>query len=319
MANLGESSCFLKINFENMCIRQLLAIIGVILIGFSACKKPSTDNTEKWEGSGVMVFWDDVPQEARPIRLFYFVPAEANQSSPIVLVFHGVERNAIDYRNALISKARAYNFIVVAPEFSEEAFPTNNAYQLGNLFVDGEVPLPGQLNPSEVWTFSLIPKIVDFVKLRVPSKRSDVSFIGHSAGAQFLHRLLLFAPDLQVDKAVVSAAGWYTLPDDSVAFPYGIGATSLQSPTVRQFFARRVLVQVGQLDNDPNAPFLRRNAPSDLQGTNRLERAQYFFERSRQLAQNKQSAFVWSFHPIPGLNHNSSAALSHSADLLFQP
>jgi len=319
MANLEESSCFLKINFENMDIRQLLTRMVVILIGFSACKKDSTDNTEKWEGSGVMVFWDDVPQDARPIRLFYFVPADANQYSPLVFVFHGVERNAMDYRNALINKARAYNFILVAPEFSEDAFPTSNAYQLGNLFADGEAPQPGQLKPREAWTFSLIPKIIDFVKLRVPSKRNDVSFIGHSAGAQFLHRLLLFMPELQVDKAVVSAAGWYTLPDESVVFPYGIEATSLQRPNVTQFFARRILVQVGQLDNDPNAPFLRRNAPSDLQGTNRLERAQYFFERSRQLAQNQQSAFVWSFHPIPGLNHNYSAALAHSADLLFQP
>jgi pimeloyl-ACP methyl ester carboxylesterase len=47
-------------------------------------------------------------------------------------------------------------------------------------------------------------------------------FIAHSAGAQLLHRLLLFRPDPSASSIVVANSGSYTFPDLSWDFPYGL-------------------------------------------------------------------------------------------------
>ena len=45
---------------------------------------------------------------------------------------------------------------------------------------------------------------------------------GHSGGAQFLHRFALFVPNSKLGVGVCSNAGWYTVPETGVDYPYGI-------------------------------------------------------------------------------------------------
>jgi poly(3-hydroxybutyrate) depolymerase len=292
---------------------------GVMLItGLFACKKePSTGAL--WTGSNVATFLFEQGDSLRAIRLFYYVPKEAHESTPVVFVFHGVDRNAMQYRNALESRAANQNFILVAPEFSESNFPGSNPFQLGNVFVNGEAPTPGTLNPEEEWTFSIFPDLFQFVVDRTPSQVSNFHLLGHSAGGQFLHRLLLFKPNLPVARAVISAAGWYTLPTDTLDYPYGLGLAPVSVQNQRQFLETPITIQVGASDNDPNAPFLRRNVLADQQGTNRLERAIFFHSFAQSRAGALQSSFNWRLEVVPNLNHNYSPAIQVGADLLFKP
>jgi len=294
---------------------QTFGFIAVLLLLLS-CQK-EVDDVVFWKGSGVADFYDDVPTDARLVRIFYFVPEGANAQTPILMCFTGAERNAIEYRNTLKTIASEKNFIVVVPEFSEAAFNLN-AYNLGNLFLDGENPSLSTRVPEDEWTFSLVPRLWMFIQNQTGTQQAHPFVLGHSAGAQFLHRLLLFKPDFQIQKAVISAAGWYTLPDFLVDYPYGLQLTTATPAGVSQFFGSRVFIQVGSNDNNPNAASLRRTPEADAQGLNRLERAQYFYQTCTQTAQQTGASFSWSFHIAPGLNHNFGPAIVHGAGLLFQ-
>jgi hypothetical protein len=287
-----------------------------LLLFASACSdkdKPAT----QWEGSGMQVFYDEALSEPRSLRLFYYVPEKKQEKMPVVMVFHGIERNAIEYRDALISKAAAKGFILVVPEFSEEVFPGTNAYALGDMYPDGELPKADSLRPANTWSYAIVPRILQFVRMKTPAAGTEVMCIGHSAGAQFLHRALLFLPDFRVDAAVVSAAGWYTLPDQQVNFPYGTGISPADSTYHAAFFQRKIKVQAGMNDNNPNSSTLRHTPEADAQGLHRLARAQYFHNRCAQLAAQAGNPFNWSLHLIPNLGHDFTQAVNHSADLLF--
>lgn len=294
----------------------MTALPCALLLGAGACSdKNPPSNT--WQGTGMQVFYDEALNEARSLRLFYYVPESKGDKMPVVMVFHGIERNAIEYRDALIAKAEAAGFILVVPEFSEEVFPGSNAYALGDMYPDGELPKVDSLRPSKAWSFSIVPRILQFVRMKAPAAGTQVYAIGHSGGAQFLHRTLLFLPDFKVDAAVVSAAGWYTLPDKQVNFPYGTGLTPADSIYHAAFFQRKILVQVGMNDNNPNSSTLRHTPESDAQGLHRLARAQYFYNRCADLAGQSGKPFNWSLHQIPGLGHDFTQAINRSADLLF--
>ena len=62
------------------------------------------------------------------------------------------------------------------------------------------------------WAFTSIEYIFD-VLLVAGLKKNGYSLFGHSAGAQFAHRFVLFSPVGSRCLQVVSAnAGWYTMP-----------------------------------------------------------------------------------------------------------
>lgn len=291
----------------------------LLWFAITACTKKSPDPfTSAWSGSGVVVYQDYEPLASKQLRLFYYVPEGITAESPIVFIFHGAERNAIDYRNAVVSKAAQYKFIAVVPEFSEADFPGVSSYQIGNVYIDGDDPSPATLNPAEEWSFSLIEPLFAYVKSKTSNNSSTYSAIGHSAGAQFLHRFLLFKPEARFNKAVVSAAGWYTATDPATDFPYGLNNSPLAGVSLQSQFARNITVQVGSLDNNPNASSLRRDAQADEQGTHRLARAQYFYATAADLAAQRGQLFNWQLRIEPGLNHGHVAALGAAADHLFE-
>jgi len=230
---------------------------------------------------------------------------------------HGTDRNAADYRDAFIQAANSKMFIVIAPEFSNENFPAGNGYNLGNVYQNGDNPSASTLNPTHEWSFSMVEPLFDYITEQLMNNSTNYQLFGHSAGAQFAHRFLLFVPNNKADKVVISAGGWYTFPSTSANFPYGFNNSILLNGSTQNFYAKNVRVQVGQLDNNPNESGLRRNAQADAQGTNRLERNTNFFNFCQQNAQSKNETFNWSFYIVPNANHNLQMAANHAANLIF--
>ncbi|MEQ8910258.1 MAG: hypothetical protein RIC95_13755 [Vicingaceae bacterium] len=285
----------------------LILLSGVL---FSCDKNEEFESEEEaqqnfvLQGTGTLVFNDYQPFSDKAINLYYHVPESANKTSPILMVFHGASRDAVESRDELIKKADFYNTILVVPEFSNASFPGSDTYNLGNVFVDGDNPSPQTLNPETEWTFSVIEPIYDYIKGLTANQNNTYRAFGFSAGAQFLHRFLLFKPNAKVGRVVVASAGWYSIPDLQIDFPYGIQKTPIQSSSLGTFFSRDLTVLVGEADNDPNAPSLRRNSSADQQGTNRLARAQYFFNQSSSLASQSGISFQWNYKSIPNARHN---------------
>jgi hypothetical protein len=265
-------------------------------------------------GSGSFIYNYNSTNYNKDIRVFYYIPTNKTNTTPILFVFHGTERNAEEYRNSTIEKATLLGFIVIAPEFSEANFPDGDAYNLGNVFIDGDNPSPSTLNPEQKWTFSIIEPLFDFVKTNINNSTTSYNAYGHSAGAQFLHRLIMFKPNTRINKAVISAAGWYTFPN-SIVFPYGLSQSPVQNLSVPNFLSKNIYIQVGVNDDDPNAPGLRRNVFADAQGINRKERATNYFQFCQQSTTNNN--FNWSFHLIANADHDQVKATNNAINLIF--
>lgn len=251
------------------------------------------------------------------LKVYYVIPNQVNSSSQLLFVFHGVDRNAKDYRDALIAKSQQKGILIFAPEFSIQQFPTNDQYGLGNVYVDGDNPSVQTLNPEHQWSFSIIEALFAYIKNNIQNNNNTFNIIGHSAGAQFVERFLLFKPNNLVQKSIISAAGWYTFPNNDVIFPYGLNQSILQNQSMGFFYSKDVIVMVGSLDNDPNASNLRNNEFTIAQGAHRLARAINFFQYGQQQANQLGLPFNWQFRINNNATHNYSTALNFGFDFLY--
>ncbi len=302
--------------------RKIVPFFGVfMLLLFANCSENADVDTisidETSKGSGFFIYNYTAPNFSKTLRVFYHIPNNAANSTPILMVFHGVNRNAKDYRNAFVNASNAKNFIVIAPEFSDENFPQAAQYNLGNVYINGDNPSSNSLNPESQWTFSMVEKLFDFIKSQLKNTSNSYKIFGHSAGAQFAHRFLMFKPNNRANQTVISAAGWYTFPDATVPFPYGISNSILQNATSEIFFSKNVIVQVGEFDNNPNDANLRHNSFSDAQGLHRLERATNYVDFCKQKAENATFDFNWSLYIHKNADHNYTIAAQNASNLLF--
>lgn len=247
----------------------------------------------------------------KPVKIFYHIPAGIDmETAPIVMVFHGMSRNADDYRDYWISSADKYRFMIFCPEFTKELYPSSSQYNYGNMITSGN------LNLKEVWTFSIVNPIFDRIKMATANESESFYMFGHSAGSQFVHRCLTFLPEVKAKIAVAANAGWYTMPDFDVIYPYGLEASFLDSDSLPQFFERELIVLLGTADTLRTSS-LRQTALADDQGLNRFERGHYYFNWSSSYASENGFVFNWSIMDVPDVGHSGSAMSVAAANFLF--
>jgi hypothetical protein len=270
------------------------------------------------KGTADITFDEYLPLKDKPIQLFYHIPANATVVTPILFVFHGLDRDAKYSRDAMIGNADKYGFIIIAPQFSDQYYPNANAYNLGNVFKDGENPSASTLNTENLWTFSAVEPIFTFMKDKIGSTANTYDVFGHSAGAQFVHRYLLFKPLAKINRLVTASSGWYTMFDKTIDFPYGTKMSPAENANYSNLFNKKVYVLVGDKDTDPNSADLRHNDIVDKQGLNRYERAQYFYIKSREEANARSSTFNWKYYSLNGVAHNFIGTSNAAAIFLYQ-
>ena len=264
-------------------------------------------------GSGMFIF----SYNNMGIEVFYHVPPSYAASSRVVFALHGGSRDAEGVRNNMIQKSIDYNFILIAPKFSSSNFSLGDGYNLGNVYVDGDNPSTDTLNDENEWSFSIIEPLFDSVKSSLSIESEKYNLFGFSAGAQFVHRFIQFMPDARFNKVVAGAAGWYTVPNNSIPFPYGYQNSILISTNLNDLLSSDLHIQVGALDNNPNSAGLRHNEYADAQGLNRVTRAVHFFESGQNIADSNNYNFNWSLHIIQGAGHNLIPNAENACDLMF--
>ena len=129
--------------------------------------------------------------------------------------------------------------------------------------------------------FSAAQALFDYVACEMRCEARCTSLFGHSAGAQFVHRLVEFTPQHRARVAVAANAGWYTMPDDSVHFPYGLKGSPLSEAEMGDALSSNLIVLIGADDINSSAINLRRNEQADEQGLNRLDRGIAFYRQAR--------------------------------------
>jgi pimeloyl-ACP methyl ester carboxylesterase len=191
---------------------------------------------------------------------------------------------------------------VLAPEFDARSWPGSRSYNLGNVVESngGE----GRVLPPERWSFTVVESLHDEARRRFGLADEGFDLWGHSAGGQFVHRLLLFRPQASVRRAIAAGCGWFTTPDHTVPFPYGLAHPVLRfdDRAVRSWLLRPLALMRGTADTDRD-PDLRRTPAADAQGPNRYERTGHMLEAARR----RYSAVRWRLVDVPGVGHDASA------------
>jgi pimeloyl-ACP methyl ester carboxylesterase len=214
-----------------------------------------------------------------------------------------MKRNGEEYLDNWIPFASAGDFIVVVPEFSRRYFPKDADYSLGRVL--GE-------HDSKKWAFSVPDHLFDYLKTRLKLRADKYRVFGHSAGAQFVHRWLLFRPSNRADIIIAANPGWYTMPEwdpkkTTFSFPYSLVGSPIEQQQIREAFARQFILMLGEHDTDPQHKHLNRSPGAMAQGLHRFARGQTFFATARDIARRINSAFAWKLVVVLGSGHDSAA------------
>jgi len=249
---------------------------------------------------------------AIPVR--WYVPEQAAADAPIVIVMHGNSRDAPRYFDDWQKQGEMHGFIVVVPEFTADRFPGSARYNLGWVFD----PVTGEMQPESAWTFSAIEALFDQVVARTGNRSAGYTLYGHSAGAQFVHRFLYYKPDARVTRAIVANAGWYTMPDFGVRYPYGLGEAGVPGTALAATLERDVVVLLGDADTERADDSLRKTPEAELQGPHRYARGQTFFRVARARADRLGVLFNWRIEIVPGATHSNAEMTPRAAHLVVR-
>jgi hypothetical protein len=203
--------------------------------------------------------------------------------------------------------------IVLVPEFDVHQFPDFYAYNFGGV----RLPPPSNtVFPRERWNFGIVDRLFAHVREAIGSNRSSFGLFGNSAGAQFVLRYLALTEAPGVDTAVAANCGVYMLPDLAVEYPIGMGGLDLEDGHLRRYLGRRVVILLGDADNDPSAPDLPRMDYAMAQGPHRLARGLWHFEHCTKLAGGLGVHFGWRLEIAHRAGHVDQQIYDQGADIL---
>lgn len=288
--------------------RLLLVLAGLL----AWLTLPTATRAEIPPGKGGFVFEDRRGNAGLPIQVWTYRPKGYRADSPIVFVMHGTLRNGETYREPWVPIADRYQCLVVVPEFSTKHYPGSRMYHFGN--VRGA---DGQPVEEAKWTFSAIEHLFDHVKQETGSTRPGYFIFGHSAGSQFLHRLVLFKHKPRITLAVTANAGSYTMPTFTTDQPYGLGQSGVTEARLRQALTVPLVVLLGEQDIDPNDKYLPRDSGAKAQGAHRFERGHNFHRAAQVEAQRLGVEPKWTLQTVPGVGHDNARMAPAAARLFF--
>ncbi len=294
---------------------RILAPLSAVILLSAGCRTPTPLDTSTPEGfllnRGRGDFTVPGLADGTDMKVFYAIPEFGElESMPVLIVIHGAERNAPAYRESWVEEARNRGCLVFVPEFTASEFPNSPHFQQG-----GILNTSGNPAPVEDRTTAIIEPLFDSIRSQLGYPVSQYDLWGHSAGAQLVHRTVIFeGAQARIHRAVAANAGWYTVTDDNVAFPYGMANSGLTTGELGGVMAVNLTVHLGELDNEFSATAWQ---GAYAQGDSRIERGQYFFDRAAQSASGHGQSFQWNLAVAAGVGHNQVQMAHAAAELLY--
>jgi poly(3-hydroxybutyrate) depolymerase len=233
------------------------------------------------------------------IEIFTYRPRACAPSS-LLLVLHGVRRNAEAYRDDARPLADALCAIEIAPLFDERRFPSWR-YQKGGI-VHEDSPRP----PAE-WTGNFLLMLIDWVRNSESQPQLPYSLIGHSAGAQFLSRFAAFIPNT-ARSIVIANPSSYVLPNLEVDAPFGLKGIYERDKgeaAVQRYLAQPVTILLGRDDSGDKE--LDVSDPAMAQGGTRYERGQNTFHAAQAIAHAHGWPCNWRLAEVEGVGHDAKS------------
>ena len=273
-------------------------------------------NVKHQSNSGLGKFQFKTHVDGHQLNAHFYLPSRQNAESPVIFVMHGAKRNADSYLKNFAPIAERHNAIAIAPEFSKKFYPKSIHYTLG---VGKNKPVSGRKYRSEQWLepyeylYNEIEHLFEGIKQKLNLDACGYYLYGHSAGGQFIHRMLTFAPNSRVIKAVAANSGWYTLTDagngkdKNYSMPYGIQGSPIDDKSLAKTFAHNLTVLVGENDTKTakEDKYVRKTKEALFQGENRYQRAINYFKIAKNKANELSTDFNWRLEVVPKANHST--------------
>lgn len=275
-------------------------------------KHPMTDMAPLLtQGGGHSLDYVDPVFPDRTLRLHSACPANPTPGTPIVFVHHGVARNGRDYRDYWADHVGATGLIAISVEFPEATFPEYLWYNFGNLH-----DATGNKNPRDIWTFGIIPRLFDTLRAQGVTTQERYGLFGHSAGGQFVHRMLSFGYRDRVAIAVSANAGTYAMPDLDIPWPFGLGETELDHAALRDLVAFPMTVMAGTADTKTTGKFFPKGPRSLRQGATRWHRAHSYVRMGHQVAGALGTECAWRVIDVENVGHDGRRMSAAAAPVI---
>jgi hypothetical protein len=258
-------------------------------------------------GTEEMASFEFVTTAKIPIAVWYYLPSAVEPNTRVVFLLHGDSRTGREARDLGAPYARDGRFILLAPEFDEAHFP-GDSYSFG-----GMTDATRRLRPRSDWSLLIIEQLFDHIRIRWRLKAATYDAIGHSGGAQFLHRLVLFVPEARFARAIASSPGRYAFPTPAQQVPYGMGGTD-SAALLKQAFQREFVLLLGDRDIADR----RREPEAMAEGTNRFTRGLRFFAAAVEQADELGVPFHWQLRIKHGADHSPREAVATAFAVLTE-
>jgi hypothetical protein len=233
------------------------------------------------------------------IKVFYALRPKISSKTKVLVVMAGRQRDADAYIESWVDWGGRSNYVVIAPQFDVKNWPEPLGYNFGNLASGSE--RSNTPNPRSKWSFTVLEQLFDEVRKRFSVDVEKYDLFGHSAGGQFVHRFLLFYPENRVRVAVAANPGFYTFPDSSIDFPYGLkdSPVAVSQKQLLDWTNADLIIMRGTADIQ-RTESLRQTPEADAQGKHRYERAGVMYGTVRGLNPNTR----WRLIDVPDIAHD---------------
>jgi len=248
----------------------------------------------------------------RPLVLECYRPASHDPGKPLVIVQHGMNRNGDEYCDAWMPAADRHGFLVVAITFPSEHWPGSRPYNDGHVREED-----GTVRPRELWSQAIPGHVLALLREAGVTTRERAYLWGHSAGGQFVHRLMATQPHEIFEAAAPANPGWYTLPTLELAYPEGLGGIGLSEEDVVRLLGYPMVIFAGDRDTETEADSLPRHAAALRQGPHRFARAHHYLERGRAEAARLGVPCRWELVVVPGVGHEGMRMSAVAAEYWF--
>jgi len=268
-------------------------------------------------GSNSMPYFDPAFPD-RPLALHAARPRNYVADTPLLFVHHGVGRNGAAYRDYWLKLVDEAGILAIAIEFPEASFPEHLWYHFGNLRDEA-----GNPNRRTQWTYGIDQRLFSALRAQGVTTRQRYGLFGHSAGGQFVHRMISFGFREHVSVAVSANAGTYAMPDLATPWPFGLGETEVDEPALRALLKFSLTVMAGTDDTKTTGRFFPKGPRSMNQGATRYERAHNYIRCGCAMAETLGSQCAWTVFDVAGVGHDgkrmSEAAAPVVAAMLHGP
>lgn len=237
------------------------------------------------------------PAGALPARIIR--PAAPSGLPPLV-VLHGISRNAGELAALFRPHALASGRTVVVPHFSRRRWP--------HFQRPCDAARPDQA----------LLALLRHLETTDPAFAGPVDLFGHSGGAQLAHRFAMLYPH-RARRLNLVAAGWYCLPDATMAWPYGLRAgddrraaiwTRRNEAALAAYLRLEVAVFVGSRDVERDEALRKTSDLDAIQGRTRLERAKTYVRSFRLAALTRDVRPAITLTQMKNVAHDAAQAVT---------